>query len=105
MRTSFLRRFESKGDGGKKLIGRGDKLIADAIAPLWNKAKNGVKVTKGMSISCTSCGVGQYGDSGAVYIGTRGRGARAEWDKANQSLAHLSTVIRYSANGVQTANR
>lgn len=26
---------------------RGDKLILDTVAPLWNKAKNGVKVAKG----------------------------------------------------------
>ena len=29
--------------------GRGDKLVAEAVAPLWNKAKNGVKVSKGES--------------------------------------------------------
>lgn len=28
---------------------RGDKLVADAVAPLWNKSKNGVKVSKGAS--------------------------------------------------------
>ena len=26
---------------------RGDKLINDTVAPLWNKAKNGVKIQKG----------------------------------------------------------
>lgn len=30
------------------LLERGDKLVAEAVAPLWNKAKNGVKISKGM---------------------------------------------------------
>lgn len=28
---------------------RGDKLVAEAVAPLWNKPKNGIKVVKGES--------------------------------------------------------
>ncbi|WVR04580.1 DNA-binding protein, 42 kDa [Kwoniella sp. DSM 27419] len=35
---------------GKKVLDlciEGDKLVADTVAPLWNKAKNGVKVGKG----------------------------------------------------------
>lgn len=30
-----------------ELMYRGDKLIIDTVAPLWNKAKNGVKIQKG----------------------------------------------------------
>jgi len=37
---------------GKKVLDlcvEGDRLILEAVAPLWNKAKNGVKVTKGIA--------------------------------------------------------
>lgn len=37
---------------GKKvldLVVEGDKLVADTVAPLWNKAKNGIKISKGLA--------------------------------------------------------
>ncbi|KAK1926455.1 peptidase M24, structural domain-containing protein [Papiliotrema laurentii] len=45
-----LKKFIPTVTAGKKvldLVIEGDKLVAEAVAPLWNKAKNGVKVSKG----------------------------------------------------------
>ncbi|WVQ97968.1 DNA-binding protein, 42 kDa [Kwoniella sp. CBS 9459] len=45
-----LKKFIPQVTAGKKVLDlcvEGDKLVADTVAPLWNKAKNGVKVGKG----------------------------------------------------------
>ena len=45
-----LKKLVPQVTAGKKVLElcvEGDKLVADAVAPLYNKAKNGVKVTKG----------------------------------------------------------
>ncbi|WWC59323.1 DNA-binding protein, 42 kDa [Kwoniella dejecticola CBS 10117] len=45
-----LKKFIPSVTSGKKVLDlciEGDKLVNDTVAPLWNKAKNGVKVGKG----------------------------------------------------------
>ncbi|WWC67880.1 DNA-binding protein, 42 kDa [Kwoniella pini CBS 10737] len=45
-----LKKFIPSITAGKKVLDlciEGDKLVNDTVAPLWNKAKNGVKVGKG----------------------------------------------------------
>nr|XP_031861955.1 DNA-binding protein, 42 kDa [Kwoniella shandongensis]KAA5529027.1 DNA-binding protein, 42 kDa [Kwoniella shandongensis] len=45
-----LKKFIPQVVAGKKVLDlciEGDKLVAETVAPLWNKAKNGVKVGKG----------------------------------------------------------
>ncbi|GFZ49246.1 Curved DNA-binding protein [Saitozyma sp. JCM 24511] len=51
-----LKKFIPQVTAGKKvldLVIEGDKLVADAVAPLWNKSKNGVKVSKGLAFPTT----------------------------------------------------
>nr|ODN73634.1 DNA-binding protein, 42 kDa [Cryptococcus depauperatus CBS 7841] len=48
--TEVLKKLLPQITPGKKVLDlcvEGDKLVAEAVNPLWNKAKNGVKVSKG----------------------------------------------------------
>ncbi|ODN80428.1 DNA-binding protein, 42 kDa [Cryptococcus amylolentus CBS 6039] len=48
--TDVIKKFIPLVAPGKKVLDlciEGDKLVADTVAPLWNKPKNGVKVVKG----------------------------------------------------------
>ncbi|TYJ56324.1 DNA-binding protein, 42 kDa [Cryptococcus floricola] len=48
--TEVIKKFIPLVAPGKKVLDlciEGDKLVADTVAPLWNKPKNGIKVVKG----------------------------------------------------------
>ncbi|KAL7422100.1 hypothetical protein Q5752_002743 [Cryptotrichosporon argae] len=56
--AEVLKKFVPEVVAGKKVIDlciQGDALVASTVAPLWNKAKNGVKVAKGSAFpTCIS---------------------------------------------------
>ncbi|RXK37740.1 DNA-binding protein, 42 kDa [Tremella mesenterica] len=54
--ADVLKKFVPQVEVGKKVLDlciEGDKLVAEAVAPLWNKSKNGVKIQKGLAFPTT----------------------------------------------------
>ncbi|KAK8846826.1 DNA-binding protein, 42 kDa [Kwoniella newhampshirensis] len=92
-----LKKFIPQVVAGKKVLDlciEGDKLVAETVAPLWNKAKNGVKVGKENDVVKVMLGIQLDGyavtHAETVHLSSKTDGLAADVIKAAYDAAQLA---------------